>query len=347
MFRKSKLMKRCVLIVFVFFNAIVLTVQLKGQTTVPFFLTIVPDARAGSMGQSGVAGNCDANSIFWNAAKLSFAEHKTGISFSYKPWLRSLIPDANLSTVSAYYKPDSTSSFGGSLSYFSQGSLITTSPAGILTQYKPNEFAVDFAYARKLSRVFSASLTGRFGHSDVGNGSGNYSRVSYWSADAGFFYRSNLFHFVNHISQFSAGITTVNIGPKTRYVSYYYKQNQPANVRLGASLSTWFVPFHKLTIQTEMNNYVSDINFPEQWNLCSGVEYEYNKIVALRAGYVYNRLPFINYVTIGGGIRYSVFDLDLAYILPTSAYHGPYERGIQFTLMVDFGKVNASKKIKS
>ncbi|HET6992829.1 MAG TPA: PorV/PorQ family protein, partial [Bacteroidia bacterium] len=184
-------MKRHTSFSFVFFCAIsfVYTVRLSGQNNQPFFLTISPDARAGAMGESGVAGNCDANSIFWNGAKLSFAERKTGIAFSYKPWLRSLIPDANLSTVSAYYKPDSLSSFATSIRYFSEGNIVISNASGVLAQYKPNEFAFDLCYARKLSDVFSASLTGRYGRSDVYNGLYNYSPVNYWSVDAGLFYR--------------------------------------------------------------------------------------------------------------------------------------------------------------
>src|ERR1700722_14888462 len=67
-------------------------------TAVPFLL-IGPDARAGGMGDAGVASAPDANSIHWNPSKLAFIpdSDKMGIAVSYAPWLRQLVPDINLS----------------------------------------------------------------------------------------------------------------------------------------------------------------------------------------------------------------------------------------------------------
>jgi len=45
------------------------------NTAVPF-LRIAPDARSGAMGDAGLALSPDANAMFWNTAKLSFAENK-------------------------------------------------------------------------------------------------------------------------------------------------------------------------------------------------------------------------------------------------------------------------------
>src|SRR6267143_408043 len=61
-------------------------------TAVPF-LMIAPDSRAGGMGDAGVASSPDANSIHWNPSKLAFTDKKFGLSMSYTPWLRALVPD--------------------------------------------------------------------------------------------------------------------------------------------------------------------------------------------------------------------------------------------------------------
>ena len=42
-------------------------------TAVPF-LRISPDARAGAMGDAGIAVSPDANAQYWNVAKLPFAD---------------------------------------------------------------------------------------------------------------------------------------------------------------------------------------------------------------------------------------------------------------------------------
>src|SRR5262245_2510481 len=82
--------------------------QLLGQittitTAVPFLL-IAPDARAGGMGDYGVATSPDPNSIHWNPAKLSFADKKMGFAISYTPWLRALVNDIYLANLSWYTK---------------------------------------------------------------------------------------------------------------------------------------------------------------------------------------------------------------------------------------------------
>ena len=41
------------------------------------FLRISPDARAGGMGDVGIATEPDANASFWNLAKTPFAKSKT------------------------------------------------------------------------------------------------------------------------------------------------------------------------------------------------------------------------------------------------------------------------------
>ena len=54
------------------------------NTSVPF-LRIDPDARSGAMGDVGIAISGDANSIYWNTAKIPFAEKNTSLSVTYTP----------------------------------------------------------------------------------------------------------------------------------------------------------------------------------------------------------------------------------------------------------------------
>ena len=80
------------------------TLQWNTITTAGPFLMISPDARAGGMGDVGVATSPDAASIHWNPGKLAFAENKMGFAVSYTPWLRALVPDINLAYISGYGK---------------------------------------------------------------------------------------------------------------------------------------------------------------------------------------------------------------------------------------------------
>ena len=72
-------------------------------TAVPFLL-IGPDSRSGAMGDVGVATSADSYSLHWNPSKLIFAEGDLGMSVSYVPWLRALVPDINLSYIGGFKK---------------------------------------------------------------------------------------------------------------------------------------------------------------------------------------------------------------------------------------------------
>ncbi|HEY8935321.1 MAG TPA: hypothetical protein VIM65_08875, partial [Cyclobacteriaceae bacterium] len=50
----------------------------KVITTAVPFLTITPDARHAALGDAGVATSPDANSAYWNSAKLAFIDKKYG-----------------------------------------------------------------------------------------------------------------------------------------------------------------------------------------------------------------------------------------------------------------------------
>jgi hypothetical protein len=119
-------------------------------TTVPVLL-ITPDARSGGMADAGVAISPDANAMHWNPAKLAFEPDDFGIAVTYTPWLRQLVPDISLSYLSMYKKIDKLSGFGASLRYFSLGDITFTDNSGYtIRTYRPNEFALDAGYARKL-----------------------------------------------------------------------------------------------------------------------------------------------------------------------------------------------------
>src|SRR6201985_1138833 len=73
------------------------------STAVPF-LRISPDARSGAMGDAGIALSPDANAQYWDVAKIPFAEKKYGVSATYTPWLKDLVPDIFLAYLAGYAK---------------------------------------------------------------------------------------------------------------------------------------------------------------------------------------------------------------------------------------------------
>lgn len=68
-----------------------------------------------------------------------------------------------------------------------------------------------------------------------------------------------------------------------------------------------------------------------------GTEYWYDNQFAIRAGYFHEAATKGNrqYFTIGAGLRYNVFGLDFAYLIPTTQ-RNPLENTLRFTLVFEF-----------
>src|SRR5256885_16913734 len=99
-------------------------------TAVPF-LRISPDARSGGMGDVGIATTPDANSSFWNQAKIPFATSKASIAVTYTPWLKGLeLNDVYLASLAGYYQLDDMQAISASLRYFSLGNIQFTDALG-------------------------------------------------------------------------------------------------------------------------------------------------------------------------------------------------------------------------
>ena len=141
------------------------------------FLRISPDARAGGMGDQGVATTTDAFSQFWNAAKYPFSKTTSAIGLNYTPYMSKLTNDVFL-LYGAYHQflgDEERSTISASLYYFNMGEVELTR-LGVNNviesggTVKPNEFSIDVAYGLKLSDYYSMAVTGRFIRSDLSGG---------------------------------------------------------------------------------------------------------------------------------------------------------------------------------
>ena len=208
------------------------------STGVPLLL-IAPDSRAGAMGDVGAASKPDANSIHWNAAKLSFMEKQAGLTFTYSPWLREIVSDIKLMYLSAYYRLDERNTLGASLTYFSLGSIDFFSEDGQQTgTYKPNEFAFDVAYSMKLSENLFMSLTGRYIRSDLTQGQNvgttSTHAANAGAADLGLYYQNKIN--LEMPSEYAFGVQISNLGSKISYSDNMESSFLPANLRIKQRL---------------------------------------------------------------------------------------------------------------
>jgi len=71
-------------------------------------------------------------------------ESQAGVSLSYTPWLRSLVPDIDLAYVSGYYKFSDRQALSASLRYFSLGDITLMDQLGYPQgTAHPLEMAID------------------------------------------------------------------------------------------------------------------------------------------------------------------------------------------------------------
>ena len=127
-------------------------------------LSIAPDARAGALGDVGVATEPDVFSQYWNPAKYPFNIARAGVAMSYTPWLRQLVGDIDLVNLAGFYRIGDYSAISSSLTYFSLGEVTMLDNDMTI---KPYEFAFDVAYSRMLSEKLSAAIALRVIYSDL------------------------------------------------------------------------------------------------------------------------------------------------------------------------------------
>lgn len=367
-------------------------------TAVPF-MRISPDARSGAMGDVGIALSPDANSQFWNVSKLAMSEKDAGLSITYTPWLKDLVPDIFLAYIAGYAKfgekENKNQAVSFSMRYFSLGDInftdINAQPAGT---GKPREFALDLGYSRKLSDNFSIGLSGKLIHSNIINGAANANGVTFrpgnsFGVDFGAFYTKQL-KFDEETGQGSsinAGLAITNLGSKISY-SNDRKDFIPTNLGLGLAYNYQIDEFNKLTIALDLNKLLvpspyfeedSSGNvrqlYPTDKTLLSGVfgsfgdapggfseemqevmvgigaEYSYQNQFFARAGYFYENKykGDRRFLTVGVGVKYSMFGLNFAYLVPSGSgiNRNPLSNTLRFSLLFDvedFGKLLLPKE---
>ena len=237
------------------------TGQLTGEvntiTSAVPFLMIAPDSRGGGLGDAGVATTPDIFSQHYNPAKYAFIDSDIGVGISYTPWLRALINDINLSYLAGFYRLDKTQVLSGSLRYFSLGNIVFTDIVGNTTgQFNPNEFALDFAYSRLLSRKLSGSIALRYIYSNLTGGQSVQGTESHpgnaVSGDVSFYYQDDITFFEKD-ARMSYGVNFSNLGSKISYTENAEKDFIPANFKFGGALTIDIDDYNSLMICADIN----------------------------------------------------------------------------------------------
>lgn len=338
---------------------LVFPVVLKAQnktinvaTSAAPFLRISPDARAGGMGEVGLATSADINASFYNLSKIVFNKDANGVAASYTPWLRDISTNIYLATVTGYHKLDEMQTVSGSLRYFSLGNLQFSDVSGNpLGSASPREFSLEGGYARKLSDKLSIALAARYIYSKLASGAASNSLITYKAGNA---FGMDISVFYNDVKEDGKGIalgaTLTNLGSRVNYSSNSNsKEYLPANLGLGAAYTMPLEEGHKFQFAIDLNKLLTPVPPADSAGIAG--YYSYNVLksyfksfggesgglkafqVSLGAEYSYKDQFFgrlgcfyedkyhggRNYMTTGVGYKYNTAMFNIAYVVPSGS----------------------------
>ena len=353
-------------------NAQTNTQQTGGITTATPFLLIVPDARAGGMGDMGVATTADAFSLFHNPAKIVFSDRQIKTGLTYSPWLRNLTDDIFIGSGSYINRFSETSAWGADFKYFSLGQIDLTDDSGNPNgTINPNEFVATGSYSLKLSETFSMGVSLKYIRSNLafnGTAGNALQPINSFAVDVSGYYQSFEENYGNFNGRYRIGFNIANIGPKVSYVPGE-EDFIPTNLKLGGgfdfilddyNIISTTVEFTKLLVPTpqpdgsdEDQGWIQGMfssfgdapgGFSEElkeFTYALGAEYLYNNAFALRAGYFHESEDKGNrqYFTLGGGFKTNALNIDLSYLINSSDVNNPLENSLRFSLSFDLGEV--------
>jgi hypothetical protein len=346
-------------------------------TAVPF-LRISPDARSGGMGELGIATSPDSYSGLWNIGKAAFNTSKNRVAATYTPWMKDLVNDVYLASVSGFHKISDDQAITAAVRYFSLGNITFTDNLGNdFGNFRPREFGVDLGYSRKLNDKSGVGITLKYINSNLAGGttvgSTTYQAGSAIAADLGYYHTNK----GASGTGLAWGVTLSNLGSKIAYtdnadakdfipanfgagVNYTKKYNDKNSISFGLETNKLLVPtppaegdaaaLAAYRSKGVVSSWLSSFGdapggFGEelkefQWSM--GAEYVYNKQFSLRTGYFYENATKGNrrYFTTGLGVYYNVFMFNFAYLIPTGSgvSRNPLSNTLRFSVAFDLDK---------
>ncbi|MCL2416701.1 MAG: type IX secretion system outer membrane channel protein PorV [Bacteroidales bacterium] len=247
---------------------------------------------------------------------------------------------------------------------------------------RPNEYAFDVSLSRRLTEHFSLAVTGRYIRSDLGSGfqdhtTGVRTRAANSGAvDVSMFYTRDIIR-GSEPSSFALGLNISNIGAKISYSEAMLRDFLPANLRLGGAYTRQIDQFNEITVMLDFNKllvptplargdttsrdprelgvmegifnslHVAPGGFREKMQeikISFGIEYTYNQVFSVRAGYFHEHRNKggRQFFTVGAGLRFNVFEVDFAYLLPRTnnmaAAVNPLRNTMRFSLRFNFAE---------
>ena len=223
-------------------------------TTAAPFLLITPDARAGGMGDIGVATSPDANSLHHNPAQFSFMNSQYKVGVIYTPWLRELTNDIFLGGFTVANRINDRSAWAASLKYFNLGEIELTDGSGFpIGTEKLNEFSLDGSYSLKLSDFFGMGVAMSYIRSDLGikSADATINPVNTFTVGVSGYFQTDEQNYGSFNGRWRGGFNIANIGPKVTYTDGGSENFVPTNLKLGGGFDFVLDDYNRINTTLE------------------------------------------------------------------------------------------------
>jgi len=335
------------------------------------FLLISPGARASGMGEAFVALADDATAVFWNPAGLAFQDGRE-LTLMHANWLPQFGSDLFYEFGAYRQHFEGIGTIGLNVTYLNLGKQFITgedSPE-VLGEFSSNEFAISGTYGTLLGESLGVGIGLRYIRSNlapVGAGSERgEGKANAFSFDIAALYK------IPFVPKLSLGFNLSNMGPKITYIDAAQADPLPTNLKVGFAYKLVDSKYNKLTVVGDMNKLMVTRHpdgtsdpfykalFTSPWTvvekekqniggedekvlsetkifngiLSGGMEYWYSDLIALRAGYYWDKPGKVSFMSFGAGIQYYKYRFDFGYV--SAAEGHPLANTMRFSLTIGF-----------
>lgn len=273
----------------------------RAGTAMGQFLKIGVGGRAVAMGEAFVAVANDASALYWNPAGITLLE-KNQVMFSHTDWP----VDVRLDYVGYVHRLDAANSIGLAMTVLHTDDFEETTefqPLGTGRYVSFSDLALGLSFARQMTDRFSFGGTLKYVDETLDN---LHARNLF--IDFGIFFWTGF-----HSTRFAISVTNfgTNMEPSGTTVlrdgtviDDFQDFSPPTIFRFGFASEILERGEHKLTTAVQLN-HLNDNAENVNW----GVEYSWNKLLALRGGYRFNVDE--ESLTLGGGLMLPLNLVDL------------------------------------
>ena len=305
-------------------------------------LLIEPSARAIAMGETYVAIADDATASYFNPAALSGQTNKS-LNFTHSKWLPELATDMSYEFV-AYSQPvEGWGNIGLNIALLDLGQQEQRSEAGDdLGTFSSYDVAISAAYGTDIADNISAGIGLKYIRSSLAPGIGTAEERgegvgSSFAADLGYLW---------HISPtMTFGAALRNMGPKIAYIDASQADPLPQHIVAGFAYKALDSEYNDVLLSVDLYKpLIADGSFAanlvkawadesmsqefEEMDIHIGGEYKYGlsarqdeSFLAMRGGRSMDRDGELNLWTVGVGLKYNMFQVDVAYIIGEDTAH--------------------------